>query len=82
MTTDSRIRDLVAGASPVTHDEPEISLKKAKKSERVESILLSAIVPVSKQDLVEKLPDVSVKTIEPVFGENGQRKQDNKDRHI
>lgn len=46
----------------------EISLKKAKKSERVESFLLSAIVPVSKQDLVEKLPDVSVKTIELVLG--------------
>ena len=46
----------------------EISLKKAKKSERVESILLSAIVPVSKQDIIEKLPDVSVKTIELVLG--------------
>lgn len=46
----------------------EISLKKAKKSERIESILLSAIVPVSKQDIIEKLPDVSVKTIELVLG--------------
>lgn len=46
----------------------EISLKKAKKSERVESVLLSAIVPVSKQDIVKKLPDVSAKTVELVLG--------------
>lgn len=45
----------------------DISLKKAKKAERVESILLNAIVPVSKQDIAEKLPDVSVKTIELVL---------------
>ena len=46
----------------------DISLKKAKKSERVESILLGAIVPISKQDIVEKVPDISVKTIELVLG--------------
>lgn len=46
----------------------EISLKKAKKSERIESILLSAIVPISKQDIADKLPDVSIKTIELVLG--------------
>ncbi len=46
----------------------EISLKKAKKSERVESILLNAIVPVSKQDIMQKLPDISVKTVELVLG--------------
>lgn len=46
----------------------EISLKKAKKSERVESILLSAVVPVSKQDIAEKVPDISIKTIELVLG--------------
>ena len=46
----------------------EISLKKAKKSERVESILLKAIVPVSKQDIMQKLPDISVKTVELVLG--------------
>ena len=45
----------------------EISLKKAKKSERVESILMSAIVPVSKQDIAEKVPDISIKTIELVL---------------
>ena len=45
----------------------EISLKKAKKSERVESILLSAIVPISKQDIADKVPDISIKTIELVL---------------
>lgn len=45
-----------------------ISLKKAKKSERVESILMGAIVPVSKQDIMNKLPDISVKTVELVLG--------------
>ena len=38
-------------------------IKKAKKSERVECILLGAIVPISKQDIAEKVPDISVKTI-------------------
>jgi len=46
----------------------DISLKKAKKSERVENILMGAIVPVSKQDIIAKLPDVSVKTVELVLG--------------
>lgn len=46
----------------------EVSLRKAKKSERIESILLSAIVPISKQDIADKLPDVSIKTIELVLG--------------
>lgn len=46
----------------------EISLKKAKKSERVESILLGAIVPVSKRDIMQKVPDISVKTVELVLG--------------
>ena len=45
----------------------DISLKKAKKTERVESILLGAIVPISKQDIAEKVPDISVKTIELVL---------------
>jgi len=42
-------------------------LKKAKKSERVENILLGAIVPVSKQDIVAKVPDISIKTVELVL---------------
>lgn len=45
----------------------EISLKKAKKSERVEAILMSAIVPVSKADILEKVPDISVRTVENVL---------------
>lgn len=45
----------------------EISLKKAKKSERVESILLSAMAPISKQEIIEKVPDISVKTVELVL---------------
>ena len=39
----------------------DISLKKAKKSERVESILTGAAVPVSKQEIMAKVPDISVK---------------------
>ncbi len=42
----------------------DISLKKAKKTERVEAVLLNAIVPVSKRDIAEKVSDVSIKTIE------------------
>ena len=45
----------------------DITLKKAKKSERVESILMGAIVPVSKQDIIAKVPDISVKTVELVL---------------
>lgn len=46
----------------------DISIKKAKKTERVEAVLMSAVVPVSKSDILEKLPDVSVKTVELVLG--------------
>lgn len=46
----------------------DISLTKAKKSERVEAVLMGAVVPISKADIAEKLPDVSVKTIELVLG--------------
>ena len=46
----------------------DIALKKAKKSERVESILLASIVPISKQEILQKVPDISVKTIELVLG--------------
>lgn len=45
----------------------DISLKKAKKSERVESILMGAIVPISKQDILAKVPDISVNTVELVL---------------
>ena len=46
----------------------DIALKKAKKSERVESILLGTIVPISKQEIMQKVPDISVKTVELVLG--------------
>ena len=45
----------------------DIKLKKAKKSERVEAILLNAIVPISKGDILDKVPDISVKTVELVL---------------
>ena len=45
----------------------DISLKKAKKTERVENILLNAFVPVSKRDILSKVPDISVKTVELVL---------------
>jgi len=46
----------------------DISIKKAKKSERVEAVLLNAVVPVSKSQIHDKLPDISVNTIELVIG--------------
>ena len=45
----------------------DITLKKARKSERVEALLLNAIVPVSKSDILDKVPDISVKTVELVL---------------
>ena len=45
----------------------DIALKKAKKSERVESILLGAIVPISKQEIMSKVPDISANTVELVL---------------
>ena len=45
----------------------DISLKKAKKSERVEAVLMGAIVPASKQEILAKVPDISVKTVELVL---------------
>lgn len=45
----------------------DITLKKAKKSERIEALLLNAIVPVSKSDILDKVPDISVKTVELVL---------------
>ncbi len=46
----------------------DISLKKAKKSERVEAVALNAIVPISKAEILDKLPDVSIATVERVLG--------------
>ena len=42
----------------------EISLKKAKKNERIRRIVLNSLIPISKADIKEKLPDVSIRTIE------------------
>jgi len=42
----------------------DISLGKVKKHTRIENILLNSIVPISKQDIKDKLPDVNIKTIE------------------
>ena len=46
----------------------DITLKKAKKSERVEAVLLNSIVPISKADIMDKVPDISVRTVELVLG--------------
>lgn len=46
----------------------DISLKKAKKSERVEAILRNSVVPVSKAEIIAKIPDVSERTVEVVLG--------------
>ena len=40
---------------------------KAKKSERIETVVLDSIVPISKADIMELLPDVSVTTVEVVL---------------
>ncbi|MCR5151298.1 MAG: Fic family protein [Clostridiales bacterium] len=45
----------------------EISLKKASKTERIETILMNAIVPISKMQVLEKVPDTSVRTVEYVL---------------
>lgn len=42
----------------------EIALKKVKKNERIRRIVLNSLIPISKADIKEKLPDVSVRTIE------------------
>lgn len=42
----------------------DVSLKKAKKNERIEFLISSTIVPISKTEIANKLPDVSIKTIE------------------
>ena len=42
----------------------EISLKKAKKNERIQMVIENSIIPLSKTQIQEKLPDVSIRTIE------------------
>ena len=43
------------------------SLKKLPKNKRVEELVKKTIVPLSKTDIEQKLPDISVKTIEKVL---------------
>ena len=43
------------------------SLTGSKKNERIEAVLMNSIVPISKADVLEKLPDVSVRTVEAVL---------------
>ncbi len=45
----------------------DMSLKKVKKSEQIENVVLNSLVPISKASIVEYLPDISVKTIELVL---------------
>lgn len=46
-----------------------VSIKKVFKNKRIENILLTSILPVSKKDISERLVDVSVTTIEAVLGD-------------
>ena len=45
------------------------ALHKAKKSERVRAVVLNSLVPISKQEIAEKVPDISVRTVELVLGQ-------------
>jgi Fic family protein len=54
------------------------ALHKAKKSERVRAIVLNSLVPISKQEIAAKAPDISIKTVELVLGQlqkNGEIKK-------
>lgn len=42
----------------------EDTRKKASKQERIEAILMNTYVPMSKSEIMERLPDVSVRTVE------------------
>lgn len=44
-----------------------IKTKSGKKNERIETVVLDSVVPMSKKDIQELLPDVSVTTIEAVL---------------
>lgn len=45
-----------------------INGKRLKKSERIEQTVLNSILPISKSEICEFLPDVSVTTVEAVLG--------------
>ena len=38
-------------------------------SERVRAVVLNSLVPISKQEIAEKVPDISIKTVELVLGQ-------------
>ena len=42
--------------------------KKLKKTERIELTVLNSILPISKSEICEHLPDVSPTTVEEVLG--------------
>ena len=46
-----------------------LSTEKVSKKQRIEQIVLSAFIPVSKKEIRDLLPDVSISTIESVLGE-------------
>ena len=46
-----------------------LSTEKVSKKQRIEQIVLSAFIPVSKKEIQDLLPDVSISTIETVLGE-------------
>ncbi|MBQ4464092.1 MAG: Fic family protein, partial [Eubacterium sp.] len=51
------------------------SLMGAKKNECIEIVLMNSIVPISKSEVLEKLPDVSVRTVEAVLRRLRQEKK-------
>lgn len=46
----------------------ETAGRRVSKSKRIEHILLNAYVPLSKQEICDRVPDVSVSTVERVLG--------------
>ncbi len=46
-----------------------LSTEKVSKKQRIERIVLSSFIPVSKKEIQDLLPDVSISTIEAVLGE-------------
>jgi hypothetical protein len=46
-----------------------IKSEKVKKSIRIKTTLLQSLVPISKQELWQMIPDISVTTIEKVIGD-------------
>ena len=46
-----------------------INDKRVSKKSRIENIVFNCVIPVSKADILDKLPDVSVTTIEKVLSD-------------